>query len=496
MRKYSTDVNLALEARYTVKTQPQHITGIIGSSPQMHEVTERVLQVAPTDLCVLITGESGTGKEVFARAVHNLSKRRRERMISLNCGAIPETLLESELFGSEKGAYTGAAEQRKGFFEAADKGTIFLDELGEMPLGTQVKLLRVLETGEFSRLGSPDIIRSDVRIIAATNRRLEEEVARGTFRQDLFYRLNAVQIEIPPLREHPDDIPELVEYFARRTTQKIGVEYKGMSAEALHVLKNLPWAGNVRELRNLIETVVTLEKGREITLDTLRPYMPRALKSPVSAGNAEYQVPMPQTLLAPSRTLPPSAPFVPDNSFQGNGFQDTVLRMLPFMAGERYDRAGYDGTEYNNKVLAQSSLMRIPAKTPEQLERELMYKALVDLVREVALLRGEVADLRDVVFTQKRDSDGHEISPVRVSSVTPVRDTQDAPEEPSYQSATLEESPLTMHEVEKRLIGAALGRFDGNRRQAADALGISERTLYRKLREYGLVDGASPPHED
>lgn len=216
-----------------VNTPSQHITGIIGSSAQMREVIERVQQVAPTDLCVLITGESGTGKEVFARTLHHLSKRRKERMVSLNCGAIPETLLESELFGSEKGAYTGATEQRKGFFEAADRGTVFLDELGEMPMGTQVKFLRVLETGEFSRLGSPDVIRSDVRIIAATNRRLEEEVARGTFRQDLFYRLNAVQIEIPALREHPEDIPELVEYFARRTTQKIGVEYEGINAEAL-----------------------------------------------------------------------------------------------------------------------------------------------------------------------------------------------------------------------------------------------------------------------
>ncbi len=478
-----------------VNPQSQHITGIIGSSVQMREVIERVQQVAPTDLCVLITGESGTGKEVFARALHNLSKRRRERMVSLNCGAIPETLLESELFGSEKGAYTGATEQRKGFFEAADKGTVFLDELGEMPLGTQVKLLRVLETGEFSRLGSPDVIRSDVRIIAATNRRLEEEVARGTFRQDLFYRLNAVQIEIPALREHPEDIPELVEYFARRTTQKIGVEYEGINADALQLLVNLPWAGNVRELRNLIETVVTLEKGREITVETLRPYMPRALKSPVSVAESDYRTSLapPHSVSRMLTTSPRALPaYIPP--MQNNGFNENVMKMLPSVAGERYDRTdgsgGYDGQEYNTKALAQSLYTRLPAKTPEQIERELMYKALVDLVREVALLRGEVADLKDAVFTQKHEAEEQEISEVHVS---PMQHAQEASEQSAFVRTTLEESPLAMHEVEKRLIGTALERFEGNRRQTADALGISERTLYRKLREYGLADNASPP---
>lgn len=483
-----------------VNTPSQHITGIIGSSAQMREVIERVQQVAPTDLCVLITGESGTGKEVFARTLHHLSKRRKERMVSLNCGAIPETLLESELFGSEKGAYTGATEQRKGFFEAADRGTVFLDELGEMPMGTQVKFLRVLETGEFSRLGSPDVIRSDVRIIAATNRRLEEEVARGTFRQDLFYRLNAVQIEIPALREHPEDIPELVEYFARRTTQKIGVEYEGINAEALQLLVNLPWAGNVRELRNLIETVVTLEKGREITIETLRPYMPRALKSPVSVTENDYRTSVAPTpsvsrmLAASPRALPPYIP-----SRQNHGFNENVMKMLPFVAGERYDRddndgGGYDGQEYSTKALAQSLYTRLPVKTPEQIERELMYKALVDLVREVALLRGEVADLKDAVFTQKHEAEEQEIAEVHVSPMQRAREAS----EPSAFAATttLEENPLTMHEVEKRLIGTALERFEGNRRQTADALGISERTLYRKLREYGLADNASPPPEE
>jgi transcriptional regulator with PAS, ATPase and Fis domain len=420
----------------------------------MQEVIERVRQVAPTDLCVLITGESGTGKEVFARAIHSLSKRRKERLVSLNCGAIPETLLESELFGSEKGAYTGATEQRKGFFEAADKGTMFLDELGEMPLGTQVKLLRVLESGEFSRLGSPDVLKTDVRIIAATNRRLEEEVAAGAFRTDLFYRLNSVRIEIPPLREHREDIPELIAYFGTRTALKNSANYEGISTEALELLANMPWAGNIRELRNLIETVVTLEKGRYITIESLRGYLPRALKQPsatLTADNAE-------TLILPA-----------------------VDEYVTTAARERPTFAALPPAPNTASTLAlpyspSSALFQISGKTPEQLERELVYKALVDLAREVALLRGEMAELKDAVLTQNHEEHSE-------TTIVPRASTDQY-----HVSNDTADFPLTMHEVEKRLIGAALSRFEGNRRQTADALGISERTLYRKLREYGFVE--------
>jgi len=188
--------------------------GIIGKSPLIVEAIEQLIQVAPTDLTVLITGETGTGKDVFARAIHGLSPRRKAPFISVNCGAIPETLLESELFGHEKGAFTGAVEQRKGFFEVANNGTIFLDEIGEMPIGTQVKLLRVLESGEFTRLGSTQVIKVNVRIIAATNRDLAYEVRKGTFREDLYYRLKAVHLHLPPLRKRPEDVPLLVEYIA------------------------------------------------------------------------------------------------------------------------------------------------------------------------------------------------------------------------------------------------------------------------------------------
>jgi transcriptional regulator with PAS, ATPase and Fis domain len=462
-----------------VSTSATNTAGIIGSSPVMREVIARVQQIAPTDLCVLITGESGTGKEVFAQALHRLSLRRKERMVSLNCGAIPETLLESELFGSEKGAYTGAAEQRKGFFEAANRGTIFLDELGEMPLGTQVKLLRVLETGEFSRLGSTDVIRSDVRVIAATNRRLEEEVGRGTFRQDLFYRLNTVQIEIPPLREHPEDIPELVEYFARRTAAKIGAPYEGISTDALRLLVNLPWAGNVRELRNLIETVVTLEKGHHITVESLRPYMPRALKPPsavLTEVSSEFSAAK-QTQTLHSATTPKMLPPYTDSD-AASGLKNESLAMMPFMAELLYDTTKPLMSSFPAHLLHRSS------KTSEQIERELMYKALVDLVREVAHLRGEVADLKadvhSALFADKPEAETAQKS-ASVGVISVQRPGTSAEEE-----LPTEEIPLAMHEVEKRLIGAALSRFEGNRRQAADALGISERTLYRKLREYGL----------
>jgi transcriptional regulator with PAS, ATPase and Fis domain len=421
----------------------QHL-GIIGSSPHIQEAIERVREVAPTDLTVLISGESGTGKEVFAQAIHALSKRRVRRMVSINCGAIPETLLESELFGSEKGAFTGSTEQRKGFFEAADHSTIFLDELGEMPLGTQVKLLRILETGEFSRLGSPEALRTDVRVIAATNRRLEEEVASGNFRRDLFYRLNTVQIRLPALREHPEDIPELVMHFAERTATKIGAAFEGIESEAMRILQNLPWLGNIRELRNMVETVVTLGKGHRITSEMLRSYLPKALKQPddvITAPLDEVQYEQSPYLL-------------PQNIAPRNPNERLRNEYLPHERNEVFSRQP-------------TTLVRIPHKTPEQAERELMYKALLDLVREVASLRGEIAEIKDVLYSGDKANNG----------------------ELSQQSDPVEQElePLTMQAVEKRLIASALERYDGNRRQTAEALGISERTLYRKLHEYGLV---------
>jgi len=227
-----------MEQSFTESIQQRY--GIIGSSKEIQEALHTLIQVAPTDLSVLISGETGTGKEVFAQALHGLSKRRKNPFISVNCGAIPETLLESELFGHEKGAFTGAIEQRIGFFEAANHGTIFLDEIGDMPYPLQVKLLRVLESGEFSRVGSSTVQKVDVRIVAATNRILTDDVVQGKFREDLMFRLNSVNIQLPPLRLHPEDIPDLVEHFAERTAEKIGVDFKGISNDALSMLQHLP----------------------------------------------------------------------------------------------------------------------------------------------------------------------------------------------------------------------------------------------------------------
>ena len=229
----------------------------------------RLLQVAPTDLTVLVTGETGTGKEVFAHAVHELSTRKKAPFVSVNCGAIPETLLESELFGAEKGAFTGSVEQRKGFFETANRGTIFLDEIGEMPIATQVKLLRILESGEYSRLGSSDMLKVDVRVVAATNRDLAYEVRQGRFRQDLYFRLNSVNIHLPPLRQHPEDIELLAEHFALRAAEKNDLVYGGVDPLALNLLNQRPWPGNVRELKAFVERAVLISDHDIIEDDDL-----------------------------------------------------------------------------------------------------------------------------------------------------------------------------------------------------------------------------------
>ncbi len=261
--------------------------GIIGNSNQINAAVGMLIQAAPTDLTVLITGETGTGKEVFANALHGLSHRKNFPFVSVNCGAIPETLLESELFGSERGAFTGSVEQRIGFFETANKGTLFLDEIGEMPISTQVKLLRVLESGQFSRLGSSTVNKVDVRVLAATNRDLEVFVEQGKFRRDLFFRLNSVHIRLPQLRDHSQDIPQLVDHFGKKISAKNGVTFSGFTRDAMNMLMVLPWPGNVRELKNLTETIITLEKGVAITPEVLKKYIPLALPAYESRQTAD-----------------------------------------------------------------------------------------------------------------------------------------------------------------------------------------------------------------
>ncbi len=399
MNNISSDKNIynMLQMRY----------GIIGKSRLMTEVIQKLVQAAPTDLTVLITGETGTGKEIFAKALHGLSNRNKSSFISVNCGAIPETLLESELFGHEKGAFTGAIEQRKGFFESADKGTIFLDEIGEMPVGTQVKLLRILESGEFSRLGSSALRKVDVRVIAATNRDLTYEVREGNFRQDLFFRLNSVKIELPSLRQHIEDIPLLVEYFAQKVSDKLSLKYDGISDDAVKILQGMNWAGNVRELRNLIETLITLEQATYISPDVLRRHIAPAL---------------------PPGSREPLA---------------TEVSMIPLR-------------EYAE---------------PRNIELELIFRTLLeiknditDLKRYFITLNAKLEDLKDKI-----------LMPEPVISYTDDKD-----------DFKIEDNIIRLEDMEKKLITIALDRFNGNRRQAAQALGISERTLYRKLDDYGI----------
>lgn len=369
------------------------------------------MQAAPTDLAILITGETGTGKEVFANAVHGMSKRSKYPFVSVNCGAIPETLLESELFGHEKGAFTSANEQRKGFFEVADKGTIFLDEMGEMPIGTQVKLLRVLESGEFSRLGSSEVRRVDVRIVAATNRNLEEEVQRGNFRQDLFFRLNSVHVVLPPLREHSEDIPLLVEHFAERISKKIGLQYKGISGDAISVLRSLNWPGNIRELKNMIDTALTLEEASFITPKVLQPYITRALPAP------EY------------------------NPMSENHSIVTT--------------PGYD--------------------EPQKFELEIIFRTLLELKNDVDNLKRGMQALAMKMDGLKADI---------IDIQQPIYSSEPAHEKP--EAFFEEEGSLNLADLEKEMIIKALEKFHGKRKYAAEALGISERTLYRKLADYDI----------
>ncbi|MBN2416645.1 sigma-54-dependent Fis family transcriptional regulator [bacterium] len=357
---------------------------MIGTSEPFMRMMAAIRQVAPTGIGVLVTGESGTGKEMVARAIHLLSTRRDAPLLTVNCGAIPEGILESELFGHEKGSFTGAADMRKGYFESADGGTLFLDEIGEMPLNTQVKLLRVLETGEFLRVGGSRAIRSDVRVIAATNRDLTDAVARGRFRKDLFYRLNAVTITVPPLRQRREDIPLLVRHFAKETCRQNNIDFDGFSEEAIHELQEYHWPGNIRELRNLVDRIIVLERGRYITLPLLERHIQR---------NTE------------------------------------TARNLPVIIN----------------------------RTSEEAERELIYRALIDL-------RMAVEDIRTLLTSRT--------AIVQPGEAGPGHDR--------------EHDTLDLESIEKDVIRKALSRYAGNRRKAAEALGIGVRTLYRKLREYDI----------
>lgn len=358
--------------------------GIVGKSKEINDLVDIIMQVAKSDISVLIYGESGVGKEVFAKAIHDFSNRSSKTMVSVNCGAIPEGIIESELFGHKKGSFTGAVDSRKGYFEIADEGTLFLDEIGELPLTTQVKLLRALETKEFMKIGAETVTRVDVRIIAATNKDLQKEVDAKRFREDLYFRLKAVTLTIPPLRKRRADIEELTKYFIKSYCESNKIPVPEINSQALEILKNYNWPGNIRELKNTVETALALNPGKTLTEEMF---------SELTSEYVDFEE---------QRNLP------------------VFLR-----------------------------------KSSEDADRELMYRALFELKKDIM-------ELKDLIVhqyhsnLQNSNGDGEEI--------------------------------LSIKDLEKDAIIKALDKTKGSKRKAAKLLSISERTLYRKLKEYDIVE--------
>jgi DNA-binding NtrC family response regulator len=383
----------------------QKQSGIIGNSDAIKQVIEMIAQVGPIDISVLITGESGVGKEMIAKALHSVSRHANTELITVNCGAIPEGIIESELFGHKKGAYTGAESNRKGYFESAHKGTIFLDEIGETPLDTQVKLLRVIETGEFMRVGDSKTLSANVRVIAATNKDLGELVKRGEFRQDLYYRLKTVTINAPALRNRIEDLFFLVERFALQFTRNNDIGYRGFMPEAIRLMKQYDWPGNVRELKNFVERIIVLEKGERITQEMIEHHL------------------------------------------------EPVLPMI----------------EFNKKLPV------ILDQSPERAEREL-------ILRQLLLLRQDVEDIKKMMNAElyNPQDDIQYLPHLGTQEGVKISDNTNN----LIQSAAIGEFKL--EEINREAIERTLKYFNNNRRAAAQALGMSERTLYRKITEYGL----------
>jgi len=415
--------------------------GIIGNDPKLNRAVEKAIQVSPTDISVLVTGESGVGKESIPKIIHSLSHRKHGKYIAVNCGAIPEGTIDSELFGHEKGSFTGATASRNGYFEVADGGTIFLDEVGELPLPTQVRLLRVLENGEFLKVGSSKIQKTDVRIVAATNVKMIDAINKGDFREDLYYRLSTVEINLPPLRERSEDIHLLFRKFAADFAQKYKMPTIRLDERATDLLLKYRWSGNIRQLRNVAEQISVLEQNREITYDTLRHYLP------------------------------------------------DMGSNLPAVVGNKKSHSDFSN------------------------EREILYKVLFDMKRDVndlkkltlelmksgnaAKVKEENSSLINKIYAEEddheselesivdADSSQEEETDIEVLNIPEIvsgerRDKYDFAEEIE------EEENLSLQEKELELIKKSLEKYGGKRKDAADELGISERTLYRKIKQYNL----------
>ncbi|MEN8927302.1 MAG: sigma-54 dependent transcriptional regulator [Flavobacteriales bacterium] len=397
--------------------------GIIGNSQGLNRALEVAMQVAPTDISVLIMGESGTGKETMPQVIHQYSKRKHAEYIAVNCGAIPEGTIDSELFGHEKGSFTGAHEKRKGYFEQADGGTIFLDELGELPLPTQARLLRVLESGEFFKVGSSKVQKTDVRVIAATNAKLEDAIQKGKFREDLYYRLSTVPIKLPPLRERREDIHLLFRKFASNFAEKYRMPTIMLTPEAKEMLTNYNWQGNIRQLKNITEQISVIENKREINAEKLATYLPAV-------------------------------------------YQNNLPILLP-----------NDGESHSGMS-----------------ERDILHKVLFDMKKDITELKKIIVDIVQNNGEMNSDFGENDIEIINKMN-RDVKENYDSnyPANPgiSYQPQPIHvheevEEILSLEEKEKEMITKALDKHRGKRKYAASELGISERTLYRKIKEYGL----------
>jgi transcriptional regulator with PAS, ATPase and Fis domain len=402
--------------------------GIIGNSPLLNRSLEVAMQVAPTDISVLVMGESGTGKEIIPQVIHHLSARKHGEYIAVNCGAIPEGTIDSELFGHEKGSFTGASGSRQGYFEVANNGTIFLDEVAELPMQTQVRLLRVLETGEFIRVGSSKAIKTNVRVVAATNENMQKAISSGKFREDLFYRLSTVPIQLPALRKRKEDIHLIFRKFAHDFAEKYRMPAIKLTESAVEILQDYPWPGNIRQLKNLVEQLSVIETEREIDDFILSGYMP------------------------------------------------IITEKMPSVIGEEKDSFS---------------------------ERELMYKFLFDMKKDLTELKKLVLDViaqggnsplsteQNRVINRLYQEVNETIdSPSRLLPVAKDKDAEFAYDKStdSYEQHEEVEESLSLEDREKELIQKALEKHRGKRKYAAGELGISERTLYRKIKEYNLID--------
>ena len=383
---------------------------IVGNSPSLNHALDVALQVAPTDLSVLIVGESGVGKEVIPRVIHDSSPRRRGKYFAINCGSIPEGTIDSELFGHVKGSFTGAISDSPGYFGAADKGTLFLDEVGELPISTQARLLRVLETGEYIPVGATDVRKTDVRVVAATNVNMQRAISEGRFREDLYYRLNSIPIHMPPLRERGDDIPLLFRFFAMQMAEKYKMEKVVLTDEARAMLMRYKWPGNIRQLKNVTEQISILSPEREITAEVLSEYIPQDLET--------------------TQLVSMSHKGDSDHSFES--------------------------------------------------EREILYKILYEL-------RGHVNELTQEIDSLKKKLNASTPNTPAVAAPTQnylPRVAEDAVAEEYVEP----NNSLNLETIEKQMLVKALERNNGNRKKAAEELGYSDRTLYRRLKQYGLED--------